>query len=63
MDPELVERYGRVRRFLPTLLRTIVFAGTQAVQPVLAALHFLATVEGQHKPELSAAPMEVVSGS
>lgn len=61
--PELVERYGRVRRFLPTLLRTIVFEGTQAGQSVLDALHFLATIEGQHKPELSAAPMEVVSGS
>jgi hypothetical protein len=35
--PELVERYQRVRRFLPTLFATVAFEGTQAGQPLLTA--------------------------
>jgi len=38
--PELVERYQRVRRFLPTVFVTVTFDGTQAGQPLLAALAF-----------------------
>jgi len=43
--PELVERYQRVRRFLPTLFTTVAFDGTQAGQPLLAAWRFLADLE------------------
>ena len=39
--PELVDRYRRVRLFLPPLLRTVAFDGTQAGQPMLTALNFL----------------------
>jgi hypothetical protein len=46
-DPELVDRYRRVRRFLPTLLQTITFEGTQAGQPLLAAVRFLTQLEQQ----------------
>ena len=35
----LVNRYGLVRQFLPSLLRTITFSGLAAAQPVLDALH------------------------
>lgn len=41
-DPALVERYQRVRRFLPTVFATVAFEGTQAGQPLLAAWRFLA---------------------
>lgn len=60
--PELVERYHRVRRFLPTLLRTLAFEGTQAGQPVLEAVAFLARIEGQRKPDMNPAPLDGVSG-
>lgn len=59
--PELTERFGRVRRFLPTLLKTVSFQATQAGQPLLGALEFLKTLEGQHKPDMTRAPLEVVS--
>ena len=58
---ELVERYGHVRRFLPTLLRTITFAGTPAGQPVLEAIQFLARLEEPRPPKLQLAPTAVVT--
>jgi len=59
-QPELIERYTLVRRFLPTLLRTLQFEGTRAGQAVLDALTFLRSIEGQRDPDLSAAPRAVV---
>jgi TnpA family transposase len=60
--PELVERYRRVRRFLPALLRTVTFAGTQAGQPILQAVQFLAQLEQHPRLDLRQAPSEVVPG-
>jgi hypothetical protein len=57
---ELVERYGRVRRFLPALLREIVFQSTQAGQPILHALKALVTPTS-HQPDLCRAPMDIVT--
>ena len=57
---ELTERHGRARRFLPKLLETISFESTQAGQPVLKAWKFLASLEGQRKPDMSKAPLDVV---
>ncbi len=58
--PELVERYRRVRRFLPTLLGTVSLECTQAGQPVLAAWRFLAQIEHQRHPDMQQAPLDVV---
>jgi TnpA family transposase len=58
--PELVERYLRIRRFLPTLLDTVSFEGTQAGQPVLAAWHFLTQIERQRRPDMQQAPLDMV---
>jgi TnpA family transposase len=58
--PELVERYRRVRLFLPTLLRTVSFDGTQAGQPVLTALVFLAQSEHLRRPDMQHAPLDLV---
>jgi TnpA family transposase len=58
--PELVERYRRVRRFLPTLLSHVVFEGTQAGQPVLAAWRFLTQIEHQRHPAMQQAPLDMV---
>jgi hypothetical protein len=58
---ELVDRYGRVSRFLPALLRGVTFQGTSAGQSVLQSLQFLAGIEGQRQPDLGRAPLDVVS--
>ncbi|GCE12936.1 Tn3 family transposase [Tengunoibacter tsumagoiensis] len=57
---EVVERYPTVRRFLPSLLRTISWSSNEAGKPVLDAMNFLRDLEGRKHPDLSAAPMEVV---
>jgi TnpA family transposase len=61
--PELVERYQRVRRFLPTLFTTVTFEGTQAGQVFLAAWRFLAHLEHHRHPDLQPAPLDLVSGA
>ncbi|MCP4285211.1 MAG: Tn3 family transposase, partial [Gammaproteobacteria bacterium] len=58
---ELVDRYKKVRRFLPTLLKTIRFHTTPSGQSVLDALQFLAGIEGHRKPDMQKAPLGVVS--
>ncbi len=57
---ELVTQYGRVRRFLPRLVRVIPFQSTSAGQPVLDALHFLSALDGRRPPLVQNAPCEVV---
>jgi hypothetical protein len=52
-----------VRRFLPTLLRTIDFQSLIAGKSILAAWRFLASIEGINKPKMESAPLEVVSKS
>ncbi len=58
---ELLGRWRQVRRFLPTLLRTVDFQANKAGQPVLAALGFLKTIEGRTKPKMNGAPLEVIT--
>jgi len=57
---ELVGSYARVRRFLPSLLRTIQFEGTPAGESVLAAIQYLRGVE-QGGAKTSDAPTAIVS--
>jgi hypothetical protein len=58
--PELVDRYRRVRRFLPALLRTVSFEGTQAGEPMLDTLGFLRHIEPQRRTDMQQAPLDVV---
>jgi len=58
---ELIDRYRRVRRFWPCLLRTVTFQGTQAGRPLTHALSVLTGWEDQREPDLSQAPLDVVS--
>ncbi len=58
--PELVDRYRWVRLFLPPLLRTVAFDGTQAGQPMLTALEFLRQLEHQRHPDMRRAPLDLV---
>lgn len=59
--PEALSRWRTVRLFLPTLLNTIDFQATQAGQPILAAVAFLKSIEGQRQPVMKDAPLAVVS--
>jgi hypothetical protein len=56
-------RWRHVRLFLPKLLRVIEFGGTEAGSDLLEALNFLKAIEGMRKPNLSAAPLAIVSQS
>lgn len=59
--PELLERWGHIRRFLPTLLRTIEFQATIAGQPILKAVEFLKTIERKANPKMNLAPLNGIS--
>ena len=59
--PEILSRWRTVRLFLPTLLNTIDFQATQAGEPVLAAITFLKSIEGKRKPDMTPAPLEIIS--
>jgi hypothetical protein len=57
---ELVERSKSVRRFLPTLLRTVSCERMQAGQPLLDAWALLRQLEPQRQPNMRQAPLEGV---
>ena len=56
---ELEKRYGKVRRFLPTLLKQVHFGASPAGKPVVAAFDWLRENDRKPKPD-QAAPREVV---
>ncbi len=58
---EFIDCYGRVRRFLPKLLETIEFEETPAGKTVTEALNFLREIEGQHRPDMTGAPLDVAT--
>lgn len=60
---QLLLSYHGVRRFLPAVLRTIPFRASRAGRPVLDALDFLRSIEGQKDPDMSLAPVEGMSRS
>jgi len=60
---EMVEQYGRVRRFLPRLLDKIDFKAASAGEEVLEALNYLGTLEGSRKKSLENVPLDLVPKS
>ena len=58
---EMVAQYGRVRRFLPQMLKGIAFKAAPAGTSVLKALNFLRTLEGTKKQNLKDAPTDTVT--
>jgi TnpA family transposase len=60
-EQELVERYRRVRLFLPEVLRQVRFSATPSGKPVLEALAFLRALDGKRPPDLSEAPVDIVN--
>jgi TnpA family transposase len=59
--PEVLSRWRTVRLFLAPLLEVIDFQATQAGQPILTALTFLKSIEGKRKPDMTQAPLSIVS--
>jgi TnpA family transposase len=60
---KMLTRWRHIRIFLPKLLNTIEFKGTEAVKPILEAWQFLRSIEGQKNPVMKDAPITVVKRS
>jgi hypothetical protein len=58
---ELADGYRRVRRFLPTLIRTVRFGATPAGETVIEALNYLMEVEEQGRTKAGDPPLGVVT--
>jgi hypothetical protein len=59
----LLDNYSTIRRFLPTFLEKVQFEGVKAGQPVLKSIAFLKEIEGQSKPQMDAAPRDIIRRS
>lgn len=58
---ELLEQYKTVRRFLPTLLKTIQFQATRQGKPAQEVMEFLAAIESKRQPSFKDAPLDIVN--
>lgn len=58
---EMVEQYGKVKRFLPQLLNCIAFKATPAGATTLDALKYLAVVGPSRKQILEQAPLAIIT--
>nr|WP_266098063.1 Tn3 family transposase [Klebsiella variicola] len=59
---EMVEQYGRVKRFLPALLRDLHFHAAPDGEHTLAAIHYLGELNGSKKRILDDAPGHIITG-
>lgn len=59
---EMVEQYGRVKRFLPAILRDLHFHAAPAGEHTLAAIHYLTELNGSKKRILDDAPEHIIAG-
>ena len=60
---ELIKHYLSVRRFLPSLLCTVVFNATKNGQKILEAVQFLKSIEGKSQPKMDNAPRDMIPKS
>jgi TnpA family transposase len=60
---ELRTSYRRVRRFLPLLLRTVTFGASPAGKPLIDAMDYLKTIEGDKKKASVEPPLEIVDSA
>ena len=58
---EMVEQYGRVKRFLPAVLRDLHFQAAPAGEHTLAAIHYLTELNGSKKRILDDAPEHIIT--
>lgn len=59
---EMVEQYGRVKRFLPALLQDLHFHAAPDGEHTLSAIHYLAELNGSKKRILDDAPGHIITG-
>jgi hypothetical protein len=57
----LAPQYPVIRQFLPALLQSVHFAGADAAASILAAVRYLAQLEGKRMPTLADAPQRVIT--
>lgn len=57
----LLSRWRGIRIFLPSLLSQIEFSSSENAVHILDALLFLRSIEGQNRPDMSAAPLKVIT--
>jgi TnpA family transposase len=60
---EMIDQYGRVQRFLPTLLKNITFKAAPAGETTLQALNYLKSIEGDRKQILKNPPVDFVTAA
>lgn len=60
---EMVEQYGRVRRFLPRLLDKLDFKAASAGEEMLEALNYLRKLEGSRKKNIENVPLDIIPKS
>jgi TnpA family transposase len=60
---EMIDQYGRVQRFLPTLLKNITFKAAPAGEVTLQALDYLKTIEGGRKQILKNPPVDFITAA
>ncbi len=58
---EMVEQYGRVRRFLPHLFNSIVFKAAPAGKITLETFHFLAALGASRQNILKDPPLDIIT--
>lgn len=59
---EMLEQYGRVRRFLPCLLENIEFSAAPAGETTLEAIRYLAAIRSTRRQHIDDAPMAIITG-
>lgn len=60
---EMVEQYGRVKRFLPTVLEELHFSAVAAGESTLESIHYLAELKKTKRRFLDDAPEDIVKTS
>ena len=60
---ELRTRYRRVCRFLPTLLKTVVFRASPAGEPLIEAIDYLKTLDADKKKATAKPPLHIVDAA
>ncbi|MBR7315253.1 hypothetical protein G3W14_28745, partial [Klebsiella pneumoniae] len=62
IEDEMVEQYGRVKRFMSAMLRELNFQAAPDRELTLSARHYLAELSGSKKRILDDAPEQIISG-
>ena len=61
--PELQSKYRSLRRYLPHVLTSIQFSGTQGAKPIIDALNFLKSLEVENKRSMDGAPLKLIDNN